>query len=150
CCAAPLDVKPSMPPEGGVCAGGVAAPAAQVSDRHARAMPSLRTGTDFMQNPSGWSPLRMPRLRAADTGGTATFTPLHKVLHGTMVTPACDSESGPRSSLSRRLSEKAARAHRDDQPEQQHRCQVLYEWRRREMIDAVPCGEKHHRVVHHH
>src|SRR6185437_15777229 len=68
-------------PEGGVCAGGVAAPAAQVSDRHARAMPSLRTGTDFMQNPSGWSPLRLPRLRAADTGGTATFTPLHKVLH---------------------------------------------------------------------
>src|SRR6185312_3351334 len=49
CCrVTPLDVKPSMPPED----GGVAAPAAQVSDRHARAMPSLRTWIGFMQNPS--------------------------------------------------------------------------------------------------
>src|SRR6185312_2614355 len=83
CCVTPFAVKPSMPSEDDARADGVAAPAAQVSDRHAKAMPSLRTGTGFMQNPSGCLPRPVLRSRAAGLGGTRTFTPLQKVLHGT-------------------------------------------------------------------
>src|SRR5690242_201619 len=150
CWVVPDAVKPSMPLAPGA-AGGVAAPAMHVNDRHASATPTLRTYTDFMAYPSTcWPSLRTRHSRGFHDDESPLLRPLARNCMGQWSRlPVALPARLRRASTPRRCTQEAPRTDRNDQSIHQHCQQIPGQRCGREMVDAMPRGQRHHHVIHH-